>query len=330
VCGLRRLGAGVAGGEAALIAFGCPITNAQSYERYAEPGIRLAAEPDSEVLTYLNAGSIFRAYNHFCDRAAELEGLEALVLVHQDAEIVDPEFAPKVRTVLAVPSVAVVGCAGAVGVRSIAWWEGSITWASYTHRYEEMGGGELPGLSWPQTLPAYARTGEVDSVDGLLIVLSPWAVRNLRFDESLGDLHGYDLDICLQARAAGKKVITTDLRVVHHHSLDVLGDPEGWIAAHMRIAEKWSDLLDRHRPENWRLRARRAEAEAAAARVQLRLAQHHITRLAEDFAELERSGSWRVTRPLRALGRLARRIRHPRKQPGRQLGEGVVKPPAPS
>ena len=45
------------------------------------------------------------------------------------------------------------------------------------------------------------------------MVLSPWAVRELRFDESLGKLHGYDFDICMQARAAGKKVVTADFRV---------------------------------------------------------------------------------------------------------------------
>jgi GT2 family glycosyltransferase len=312
-----------------MIAFGCPITDPRAYERYAASGIQLAAEPDSQTLTFLNARSIFRAYNLFCDQAADFDDLEALALLHQDVEIVDSDFCGKVRLALSEPEVAIVGCAGAVGVRSIAWWEGSIRWASFTHRFEEMGGGELPGLTWGQ-VPSYAETGEVDSIDGLVIVMSPWAVRNLRFDESLGNMHGYDLDICLQARSAGKKVVTTDLRVVHHHSLDLLGDPDGWIAAHMRIAEKWNELLDRDGPDDWRLRARRAEAEAAAARVQLRLAQHHITRLAEDFAELERSGSWRVTAPLRALGRLARRLRHPRRAPGRQLGEGVVRPPEPS
>jgi hypothetical protein len=312
-----------------MIAFGCPITDPSAYERYGEPGVKLAAEPDSEVLTFLNAGSIFRAYNLFLDQAADLAGLEALTLIHQDVEIVDPDFCSKIRSALSDPKVAIVGCAGAIGVRSIAWWEGSITWASYSHHYEEMGGGELPGLSWPEKLPSYARTGEVDSIDGLVIVMSPWAVKNLRFDESLGDLHGYDLDICLQARAAGKKVVTTDFRVVHHHSLDLVGDPEGWVAAHMRIAEKWSETLDAEGSDDWKQRARRAEAEAAAARVQLRLAQHHITRLAEDFSELQQSGSWRLTAPLRALGKLARRIRRPRTPAGRQLGEGVVKPGAP-
>ena len=53
-------------------------------------------------------------------------------------------------------------------------------------------------------MPAYARTGEVDTVDGFVLVLSPWAVRNLRFDESLGQLHGYDFDFCLQVARGGQ------------------------------------------------------------------------------------------------------------------------------
>ena len=75
-------------------------------------------------------------------------------------------------------------------------------------------------------MPAYARTGEVDNLDGFLIGLTPWAIQNLRFDESLGKSHGYDADLCLQAREAGRKVVTADLKVVHHHSLELIGDPE--------------------------------------------------------------------------------------------------------
>ena len=61
--------------------------------------------------------------------------------------------------------------------------------------------------------------GEVDTLDGFLLVISPWVVHNIRFDESLGMLlHGYDFDFCLQVRDAGRKVVTSDFRAVHHHS----------------------------------------------------------------------------------------------------------------
>jgi hypothetical protein len=312
-----------------MIAFGCAITEAKIYERCAEPGIRLVAEPDSEILAYGAAGSIFRSYNLLLDRAAELENLEALVLLHQDAEIVDPDFCAKAREALRDPEVALAGCAGAIGVRDIAWWQGSVTWASFTHRYEELGGGEIPALSWKRDeIPTHASTGEVDTVDGFVIAVSPWAVRELRFDESLGQqLHGYDFDYCLQAREAGRKVVTADFRVIHHHSLRLIGNVPSWIEAHIKIAEKWDGRIPGvgAGPGDWKQRARRAEAEASAARTQagaatllrdasvwaFRKETAKAAALQQEIAGLKKSKSWRVTAPGRWLGRWLRRLLHP-------------------
>jgi hypothetical protein len=293
-----------------VIAFGCAVTAAHVYEQYARPGIESAAEPDSPILAHQATSSIFRSYNIILDRAAQLEGLEALVLVHQDTEIADAEFAAKVRAVMADPDVAIAGCIGAVGVRSIAWWEGSVTWASFIHRYGEHGGGDLPGFAWPgQDRPPFARTGEVDIVDGFLMVLSPWVVRNLRFDESLGPLHGYDVDFCLQAREAGRKVVTADLRAIHNHSLELVSDVEGWIEAHVRMAEKWDGRMPGmgQAGGDWRHRARRAEAAAEAARAQAASKQLQYEALERAFAETTQSIGWRLTEPLRRGNQLRRR-----------------------
>jgi Glycosyltransferase like family len=291
-----------------VIAFGCSLTSPELYDRCARPGIARASEPGSEVLAFQTAGSIFRSYNVILDAAAELDDLEALVLVHQDAEIVDADFARKLRRALRDPDVGVVGCVGAVGVRSIAWWEGSVTWASFTHRYGELGGGELPALSWKaDDMPAYARTGEVDTVDGFVLALSPWTVRNVRFDESLGQLHGYDFDFCLQVRLAGRKVVTEDFKAIHHHSLDLVSNPNTWVEAHMRVAEKWDGRMPNvgTAAGDWKERARRAEAEAAVARTQavaaMLQAEARSQQLERELGVMKESISWRMTKPLREL-----------------------------
>ena len=297
-----------------MIAFGCPITSPEEHARCAEPGLRLAAESDSAILAEPATGSIFESYNHLLDQAASLPDLEAVVLLHQDTEIVDADFCEKVRGALGDPGVGVVGCVGAIGVRSIAWWEGSVTLASFIHRYEEHGGGDLPAFSWSWSeAPPYARIGEVDTLDGFLLAIAPEVARGIRFDTSLGRLHGYDLDFCLQVRQAGKRVMTADFRAIHHHSLELVSDREGWIEAHMKIAEKWEGRMAGIGAGvgSWKERAQRAEAEADAARIDyyrsLVQADAHEKQLKAALASAAGSVSWQITAPLRALNSLRKR-----------------------
>jgi GT2 family glycosyltransferase len=195
---------------------------------------------------------------------------------------------------------------GATGVRDIAWWDGAVTWNSAVYHYGELGGGQL---RWRPDGPQ--SPGEVDSIYGLVMALSPWAVRNLRFDESVGMFHGYDFDICRQASAAGRKVVAADLEVAHHHSLDLVEESEIWVTAHMRAAELWdssgpADPLD----PGWKQRARRAEAAAAAARLLAASELLRVDATAKQFAkqqqEIERSQSWRLTAVLRRGNQLRR------------------------
>jgi hypothetical protein len=292
-----------------MIAFGSSISGPEAFDRYAAPGVRLASEADSRLLAFAAVEPVGRSYNVILDAAAAIDDLEALVLVHPHTEIADPQFCAKVRAAFSDPSVAVVGCSGATDVASIAWWEGRVVSGPVVHRYQEHGGGELPSYSWTER---EAPPADVEVLDGQLLVLSPWAVRNLRFDEEIVLGHGFDLDFSLQVRAAGRRLVVADLRVVHHRSLELVANLEIWVEAHIRIAEKWHGTLDAPQDDEaaWKHRARRAEARREAART---IAFSNSLNLDARVLELERalaaktdSPSWRLTAPLRLLNRLRR------------------------
>jgi hypothetical protein len=290
-----------------VIAFGTFVAEEEAWRRYTEPGIGRAAEPDSAILAYASVTSLPRSLNIILDAAARHDDLEALVLMHPHTELTDPGLCARVRETLADPDVAVAGAAGAQGGKGIAWWEGEVSAAPGTLHYEGYGGGgEFPGFGWAG--PS-APLGEVDVVDGSLMVLSPWAVRTVRFDEALRVGYGFDTDFCRQVRAAGRKVVTADLRAIFHHSLELVEDLDLWIEGHQQVGRKWEDAaLDE---DGWRVRARRAEAEREAAR-----AVAHGRRLAADaridalerrLRETTATTSWRITEPLRRANAVRRR-----------------------
>ncbi len=287
-----------------MIAFGCAIGEAEPYLRYAKPGVERAKEADSQILAYAAVNTIVRSYNLLLDSAAGLEDLEALVLVHPYTEIAEGRFCEQVREALSDPEVAVVGAAGAQGVRTIAWWEGEVSCSDrFLYAYHDHGGGTLKGIPWTVNHPAPA---EVDAVDGFLLVLSPWAVANLRFDEELMLSHGYDVDFCLQAKTAGKRVRTANFGVVERRSLELILDLDVWTEAHVNFARRWEGRIPGQAAgEDIRARARRAEAVQESTRSQAyfnRLVHEaRLEPLEKELRELSSTGSWRITEPLRRL-----------------------------
>jgi Glycosyltransferase like family len=300
------------GAVARLIAFGTPIVDAAAYIRYARPGIQAAAEPGAKVFAFEAIGNVCRSNNLLLDAAGERDDLEALVLVDEQVQLDDPELCAKLRAAFQDPGVAVAGWMGATGVRTIAWWEGRISCGPVLQQFNEHGGGRQPACSWTDVGEPPA---EVDTVDGRLMALSPWAVRNLRFDEGLSLGFGYDLDYCLQARAAGRKVLTASIRAIHHHSLKLVPDEKLWVEGHIHVAEKWDGRMpgEPARETDWKARARRAEAEREVARTMAYSARvradARVQPLEDELEAMTGSSAWRATAPLRTLNRLRRRRR---------------------
>jgi hypothetical protein len=292
-----------------LIAFATCIVDVVAYSRWARPGIERAAEPGASVIAYEAVGTKARSNNLLLDAAAGLDDLEALVIVDEHLELIDPALCTTLRAAFRDPQVAVVGCVGARGVRSPAWWEGRISRGHVRQRFHQHGGGELDAFAWTEVEPPPA---EVDAVDGDLMALSPWAVRNLRFDEELVLGFGYDVDYCLRAREAGRNVLTAPIGAVRHRSLLLVGNRDLWIEGHIQFAEKWDARVPGAAPTtDWKARARRAEAERDAARTRAysatSAADASAAPLERRLEEMTASTSWRLTAPLRALNRRLRR-----------------------
>ena len=91
----------------------------------------------------------------------------------------------------------------------------------------------------------------------------------------------------------------------------------------MRVAEKWDGRIPGvgTGPGDWKERARRAEAEAAAARTQVmaeQLLSHARAKELEDHLEAASGSiSWRLTAPLRWANAQRRRRRAAGADPGR-------------
>ena len=294
-----------------MIAFGARSPGRTSTARCAEPGIRRAAEPDSAVFDArrgrLDLAELQRAARPR-GRARRPRGARARAPGRRADEPRavrdDPRHAggPRRRGDRLL---------GAIGVRSIAWWEGSVTLASFINRYDELGGGDLHSFSWNwDDAPAYARAGEVETLDGFVIVCSPWAVAEhaLRRDaRRVPRLRPRLLPAGPRGRPQGR-----------HRRLPCDPPPAARDAprparvdrcAHPRGREVGrADARDRaRRSGTWRERALRAEAERDAARALARTTAREIearsAMLGTRLAETRTSISWRLTAPLRLFRR---------------------------
>ena len=67
-----------------MIAYGICIGSQEKYEKHAAQGISRHATPGCPVATSTGNTSILEAYNEMLDAFADVDGLEALVLLHED------------------------------------------------------------------------------------------------------------------------------------------------------------------------------------------------------------------------------------------------------
>jgi SAM-dependent methyltransferase/GT2 family glycosyltransferase len=171
---------------------------------------------------------IVAAYNEMLVAARDAPGCKALVLLHDDVEIVDDNFRPKLLRALA-DGVGVVGVVGASGLTGLAWWERPRRAGLL---YETQG-----------VIDYGTRRADVDAVDGLLMALAPSTFQTMLFDgDSYPAFHGYDIDYCIQARNAGLRVVVADIEVLHR-TKGGYGDRTAYDAAEAALIKKWPNWI---------------------------------------------------------------------------------------
>ncbi len=214
-----------------MIYFGTCVGYPDKFRQLCVPGIqRSMSEPYGHLNPPSNGKDIFPVYQNIMGLAKSLSYVEALVLMHDDLELQDVNFAKKIRAAL-TEDTAIVGCIGARYVKSLNWWEGE----GRGYAVDGRNGRTVVDFGFPDGDP-----DTVDSVDGMLLCLSRWAIDNLSL-EGLGyeGFHGYPEELCFQARRLGKKVKVTKLDLFHHTQGGVTMGNEGYEKSNEIWKARW-------------------------------------------------------------------------------------------
>lgn len=228
-----------------MILVGCCIGPGGRYEQIAGPSLERVLRPDDRLVLVEGADGICAAYNSVLHTARALPECEGVLLVHDDVELVGDDVRDLLSAALAEPRVGVVGVAGGRDLVWGKWWSGRVL------------AGRTNDTASSRSLGSPA--ADVDAVDGCLMLVAPPAL-HLTFDaDGFPGFHGYDVDLSLQARSAGLRVVT---RPIGYRHLDKgsLGDRAAFETAMRALEAKWPTWI---RPLSRRERVTRKLAGAA-------------------------------------------------------------------
>jgi hypothetical protein len=200
-----------------MIVFGCCVGSWDKLTRNVVSHV--SGRP---LLALSGQRSIAVAYNTILDAYAGTE-LDALILQHDDITITDPDADRKFLAAL-TPDVMLAGVAGGSARDGLAWWNADPVGHQRTDVVD---------------IDFGTRAGDVDLLEGSVLVFSPYAVKTLRFDTSFGGFHGYD-EIAMQAARHGR-VVVVDVDT-HHHTRMGFKSADSyreWLDADRRFRDKW-------------------------------------------------------------------------------------------
>lgn len=200
------------------IAFGSCVGSWEKLQQWVIPRV------SGPLLGLSGQTSIAVAYNAILDAYQNMD-FEAVVLLHDDLEITDQRAEEVFLSALAEDNVGLVGVAGGSDLHGLGWWN-----------VEPVGHQRTDAMN----IDFGPRSGDVDILEGSLLVFSPYAAKTFRFDTRLSGFHGYD-EISKQVTNAGLRVVVVDVDTYHHNAMGFKSEQshQEWLQGDRFYREKW-------------------------------------------------------------------------------------------
>lgn len=201
-----------------VVAYGTCVGSWDKFNRWVVPRVG-----DRPLLGLAGQHSIATAYNSILD-AYRGRHLDALVLLHDDLEILTPDAEKIFLEALEDNSVGLVGVAGS-DLKSMHWWNGR----TLGHQQTDSG-----------LLDFGERWGNALMLEGSILVLSPVVIENLRFDTRYPGFLGYD-DVCLTVWTWGFRSVVVDVDTHHHSTVGIKSEAvrRDWERTERLFNQKW-------------------------------------------------------------------------------------------
>lgn len=180
-----------------------------------------------------NQYSIFSAYN----KGLEKSSYPYVCFIHQDVKFITSKWGEKLITHLSDSKVGVVGIAGGkIATKTPSSWSISgrrMNIVQHRHKGEPLH--IRKPLNFSETrLPAIV-------IDGVFLSMRRDLFKEIKFDESFSGFHGYDYDICIQAKVAGySNYVVYDI-LLEHFSEGT--QTKQYYINLINIAKKWESRL---------------------------------------------------------------------------------------
>ncbi|GMA38231.1 methyltransferase domain-containing protein [Mobilicoccus caccae] len=198
-----------------MFVFGVCVESTDRFDRHCLPAIAAYGGDDATLMSSPDL-PVARTYNDVLEASLDLDGVEAVVLLRDDVEIVDPHFRTRILAAFERdPQLAIIGASGAGS--EPRWWQT----AARSHP------GSPPGAADNAGTP-------VDYVDSACIVLRPDLAARLRFDDvAFTGPSGFEVDFCHRAREQGWRISVEPISLTRH------ADPDDIDAAYQQAAAVW-------------------------------------------------------------------------------------------